>query len=101
MGYHPTTRSREYRQGWLGRRRTYRCRECGNKFQEDRMEPMPEYNRVCPDCRRRTSVFTFVNKRTGKERQVRATDVELATLRAWDLSPNLTFKIPQQTIEGR
>lgn len=95
MGYHPTTRNREYREGWLGRRRTYQCRECGIKFQTDILNPLPEIDRVCPDCRKRTMVFTFVNKNTGKEKQVRAGDVELATLKAWKINCNLTFKVPQ------
>jgi hypothetical protein len=53
MGNHPTTRSRAYREGWLGRRRTYRCRTpgCPNKFQVDTRNPLPEKMRVCPDCR--------------------------------------------------
>ena len=47
----PTTRSREYREGWIGRRRTYKCRECGLKFQVDTREPLPEKDRVCQVCR--------------------------------------------------
>lgn len=49
----PTTRCREYREGRMGRRRTYRCRYpgCGKKFQEDRLGPLPEDERFCPDCR--------------------------------------------------
>ncbi len=95
MGYHPTTRCREYREGWLGRRRSYTCRECGIKFEEDKLSPLPEIDRVCPDCRKRTYVYTFVNKRSGKELLIRASDAELATVRAWKISPNLTFKVPQ------
>lgn len=92
MGYNPTTRCREFIEGWLGRRRQYRCRECGEDFTEDRIKPLAEIDRVCNKCMKRTYVYTFINKHTGKETQVRAADVELATLRAWEISPSLTFK---------
>lgn len=95
MGYHPTTRRREYREAWLGRRRTYSCRECEEKFQEDRLSPLPEIDRVCPECRARTCAYTFTNPKNGKELQIRASHAELATVRAWRINPNLTFKIPQ------
>lgn len=88
------TRCREYREGWLGRRRMYRCSECHNKFQVDTLNPLPQIEHVCLDCRKRTNVYTFTNKRTGKDMQIRASDAELATLRAWEISHNLTFKIP-------
>lgn len=39
--------------------------------------------------------YTFINKVTGEEIQVRASDAELATLKAWQINQNLTFKIPQ------
>lgn len=45
-----TTRCREYREGWLGRRRNYLCRKCGNKFQVDTRNPLPESDRICPSC---------------------------------------------------
>lgn len=92
MGNHPTTRNREFRQGWIGRRRNYTCRECAIKFQVDTLGSWPEIDRVCPECRRRTRVYTFVNPKNGREVQVRASDAELATLRAWRINPNLTFK---------
>jgi transposase-like protein len=50
MSFRPTTRCREYREGWLGRRRTYKCRTCGNKFQVDTLGPLPEKLRNCKDC---------------------------------------------------
>lgn len=50
MSLETTTRSREYREGKISRRRTYRCRKCGEKFQEDRLSPLPENERICPDC---------------------------------------------------
>ncbi len=86
---------REKAEGSIGRRRTYSCTECQNNFQEDRLNPLPDIDKVCPKCRINTYVYTFINKRTGKDTQVRASNVELATLRAWDISSNLTFKIPQ------
>jgi len=46
-----TTRCREYREGWLGRKRNYICRQCGVKFQVDTLGPLKEEQRVCPDCR--------------------------------------------------
>lgn len=95
MGYRTTTRSREYRQGWLGRKRNYLCRECGVKFQVDTSGSLPEIDRVCPKCGERTYVYTFVDKRNGKEKQVRASNVQLATVRAWKTNPKLTFKIPK------
>jgi hypothetical protein len=48
------TRSREYREGWLGRRRTYKCIICTDKFQEDRCGPLPKRERICPYCRNNT-----------------------------------------------
>ncbi len=36
--------------GWIGRRRTYRCRGCGAKFQVDTRHPLPEKDRLCPTC---------------------------------------------------
>jgi len=95
MDNNPTTRCREYTEGWLGRRRNYVCRECHAKFQVDTLGSLPEVDKACPDCRRRTCVFTFISKKTGRETQIRASDVELATLRAKHISKNLTFKIPQ------
>lgn len=92
MNYIPTTRSREFREGWRGRRRNYKCRECSATFQVDTLNPLPEIDRVCPACRERTYVYTFVNRKTGKEQQIRAADITLATLRAWDINRDLSFK---------
>ena len=58
MGYHPTTRSREYREGWIGRRRTYRCRNCSEKFQVDTSNPLPLKDRLCYACRLKRSEVT-------------------------------------------
>ena len=45
------TRTREYREGWRGRRRTYICRSCGEKFQVDTLTPLPEKQRICGNCK--------------------------------------------------
>ena len=50
------TRSREYRQGIIGRYRTYRCRSCGGKFQVFRLESLPEKERICAICRQQKEV---------------------------------------------
>jgi hypothetical protein len=50
MDNHLTTRSREYVEGWLGRRRWYRCRKCGDKYMVDTRDPVPERERFCPKC---------------------------------------------------
>lgn len=49
MGYHPTTKSRAYKEGWAGRRRNYKCRGCGEKFCYDGGQ-LPEYLRFCDKC---------------------------------------------------
>ena len=87
----PQTRSREYREGCIWRRRTYRCTECNRKFQVDTLNPLPKHDRACPDCKSSTYVYTFLSPR-GKKYYVRAPDAELATLRAWRISLRLTFK---------
>jgi transposase-like protein len=46
-----TCRSRACREGWLGRRRTYTCRTCGDKFTVDTLNPLPEERRNCLKCR--------------------------------------------------
>ena len=46
-----TCRSRACREGWLGRRRTYKCRTCGDKFSLDLLNPMPVAERICRKCR--------------------------------------------------
>lgn len=93
----PATRTREYKEGWLGRRRTYHCTECNDKFQVDTLNPLPNIERVCPACRVITNVYTFVDKR-GKEVLIRAPNSELATLRAWRRNTSLTYKIPQAEV---
>ncbi len=45
------SRCREKVEGWLGRKRWYKCRECGRKFQVDTLGPLPISDRVCPLCR--------------------------------------------------
>lgn len=52
-------------------------------------------DRVCTECGMSTGIYIFVNRRSGRELRIRAHDAELATLRAWKISQNLTFKIPQ------
>lgn len=44
------TRSRACREGWLGRRRNYKCCKCGNKFRHDGLQ-LPKDLRICPECR--------------------------------------------------
>jgi len=44
------TRSRAYREGWQGRKRNYKCRKCGEKFQYDGLQ-LPVDLRICPKCR--------------------------------------------------
>lgn len=36
--------------GWLGRRRHYKCRKCGNDFVHDGFT-LPEKERICTPCR--------------------------------------------------
>lgn len=72
--------------------RTYECTECHNNFQKKSILPLPRNKRICQECLRTVPVFKFIDKITGKTVPVRAGDVELATLRAWRISPNLTFK---------
>ena len=46
------SRSRSAREGgWLGVKRNYRCRKCDARFQVDTLNPLPEDERLCPDCR--------------------------------------------------
>lgn len=98
-----TSRCREKDEGWLGRRRTYTCPKCKARFQEDETTLLPNIDRFCPDCKKNTYIYTFINKRTGKDTQIRATDSEMATLKAWRISSNLTFKVPQPetSVESR
>lgn len=44
-----TSRCREYREGWTGRRRNYKCRNCGKKFQHDGRQ-IPAGARYCLEC---------------------------------------------------
>lgn len=90
-------RSREKLEGRLSRRKTYHCTECGKEIHADTLHPIPKIDMVCPECRMSTGVYTFVNKRSGKDVLVRAHDAELATLRAREISPTLTFKVTQET----
>ena len=90
------SRCREKVEGWRGRKRTYKCIECQTKFQVDTLEPLPKHERLCTYCNTHTSLYIFIDKNTGKEKQIRASSPELATLRAWDINPNLTVKIPQE-----
>ncbi len=87
-----TSHCREKAEGWRGRRRNYKCRECGVKFQDDVLKPLPEIDRVCFNCRMHTIVYTFVNPTTGQEMTLRAPDVELANLRAWKINPSYILK---------
>ncbi len=89
-----TSRCREKIEGWNGRKRNYICRECGVTFQVDTLASLPIIDRVCPDCKSRTCIYTFTDKQTEEDKEIRAPDVELATLRAWKINPNLTFKLP-------
>lgn len=85
------TRAREKVEGFIGRRRTYKCTECHQKFQVQTLNPLSEINRVCPKCKRLTNIYNFEDQATGKIIRVRAGDVELATMRAWRIKPNLVF----------
>lgn len=71
----------------------YICIECGKEFRVDTLEPLPENERLCLYCRENTYLYTFTDKLTGKEIEVRASSAELATLRAWKRNKNLSYKI--------
>ena len=86
------SRCKEKISGQIGRRRTYTCTECHLEFQEELMNPLPEKGRICRHCRYGYS-YTFTDKETGQDIVVKATDSELATMRAWKINPNLTFKM--------
>lgn len=49
----PQSRSRECREGWLGRRRNYKCRICHQPFQLDLLRPLPVKERICRQCSER------------------------------------------------
>ncbi|OGN89799.1 MAG: hypothetical protein A2158_01655 [Chloroflexi bacterium RBG_13_46_14] len=48
MGHHGN-RGRECLEGWTGRRRNYKCRNCGDRFQHDggQLEDWQKYCDVC------------------------------------------------------
>ena len=46
-----TTGCREYREGWIGRRRMYKCRLCGYKFQVDTLRSLPQEERIRSVCK--------------------------------------------------
>lgn len=76
-------------------KRVYECSECHKNFEARTVMPLPKNKRVCQECVRTVPVFKFVDRVTGKTLSVRAGDVELATLRAWAINPNLTFNVPK------
>ena len=45
------THSRAYQQSWRGRRRTYKCLQCGIKFQVDTVNAVPDNERICRECK--------------------------------------------------
>jgi len=60
------SRSRAAREGgWLGRRRNYKCRQCGDEFQVDTRKPLPEDRRICPDCQHQNSLAIQVANHQG------------------------------------
>jgi len=79
----PETRTREYREGKISRRRIYKCLICGEKFQVDTLNPLPDIEKYCHDCKLSTTLYTFICKNTGEIFQTRCRDMELATLLAW------------------
>jgi len=90
-----TSRCREKIEGWRGRRRTYICLACGDKFQVDTLESLPKGEKLCSHCQDNTYPYMFTDKETGIDKEIRASSAEFATLRAWNINPKLTFKIPQ------
>lgn len=50
------SQSRACREGWLGRRRTYRCRKCKDKFRVDTLKPLPLDKRICNKCSQEINV---------------------------------------------
>ena len=96
----PTTRTREYREGKISRRRTYKCLECKRKFQVDTLNPLPDIDKYCHDCKLSTVLYTFISKTTGKTYQTRCIDQELATLRAWKVDPALELNIGKNLFDA-
>ena len=92
---HTTTSSREYTEGWKGRRRSYHCTECNEKFQVDTLNSLPVIDRVCRLCKLLTSIYVFVDKK-GKEFLIRGPNFEHATLKAMGKNNTLKFKVPQE-----
>ena len=82
-------------EGRIGRNRAYTCTVCGKEFQVFTINPLPIIDQACPQCKDSTYRYTFTSKLSGKDTLIRARGVELATLKAFQISPNLTFKIPQ------
>ncbi len=56
---------REKVEGWIGRRRTYRCRQCRVKFQVDTLNPLPKDKRICPTCTSDNSIAISVANHQG------------------------------------
>ncbi len=54
MSLRATTRCNAYRLGRLGRRRNYKCRQCGVKYRTDfLLRPLEDKYKICPVCRRK------------------------------------------------
>ncbi|MBA7579557.1 hypothetical protein ES708_21428 [subsurface metagenome] len=47
------SRCREKIEGWRGRRRWYKCRQCGERFQRDLRDSLPEKERICEVCKQK------------------------------------------------
>ncbi len=45
--------------------------------------------------------WPFIDKVTGEKVIVKASDVELATLRAWAKNPNLTFDVSEVKLDSK
>lgn len=45
-----TSRCKEKMSGELGRWRTYRCRNCGDKFEVNLLRPYPKGAELCAPC---------------------------------------------------
>jgi len=79
-----TSRCREKIEGWRGRRRNYKCRNCGQKFQVDALNPLPENDRICSTCRKLTGeTYRFKSLSGGNRVIVKAHNAEMATLRVF------------------
>ncbi len=58
-------RSRRCLEGWIGRRRTYRCQRCKGKFQVDTLNSIPKKERLCPECKSSIRVAISVANAQG------------------------------------